>query len=95
MTYQLRAYQTMASTQDAVKYTFVSRRDDGSRGFAYSRVIGVYAGGFISRVWRPARLHTFPEGLTSGTLSLGVETGMSLLNEFTPDILRRLRLLRH
>ena len=38
-------------TQNAVKYTFVSRRDDGSRGFAYSRVIGAYAGGFISRAW--------------------------------------------
>jgi hypothetical protein len=79
-------------TQDAVKYTFVSRRDNGSRGFAYSRVIGAYAGGFISRAWHPSRLHTFPEGLSSGTISLGVETGMNVLNEFMPDILRKLRL---
>lgn len=79
-------------TQDAVKYTFVSSRDDGSRGFAYSRVAGAYAGGFISRSWHPSRLHNFPAGVAAGTISLGVETGMSVLNEFMPDILRKLRL---
>jgi hypothetical protein len=78
--------------QDAVKYTFVSGRDDRSRGFAYSRVIGAYAGGFISRTWHPSRLHNFPAGVAAGTISLGVETGMSVLNEFMPDILRKLRL---
>jgi hypothetical protein len=81
-------------TQDAVKYTFVSRRDGGSRGFAYNRVIGAYAAGFISRAWHPSRLHTFPEGLSAGTISLGVETGMSVLNEFMPDILHKLHLRR-
>ena len=59
-------------TQDAVNYTFVSRRDDGSRGFAYSRVSGAYARVVISRAWHPSRLHTFFEGLTSGTLGLGL-----------------------
>lgn len=77
--------------KDAVKFTFVAQRDDGSRGFAYSRVVASYAGGFVSRSWHPQRLHTFPAGLGAGTISLGVETGMSVLNEFLPDILRKLR----
>jgi hypothetical protein len=77
---------------DAVKYTFVAQRDDGSRGFAYSRVIASYSGGFISRQWHPERLHTFSAGLGAGSLSLGVETGISVLNEFMPDILRKMHL---
>lgn len=76
---------------DALKFTFVAQRDDGSHGFAYSRVIGSYAGGFLSRSWHPERLHTFSNGFAAGTISLGVETGMSVLNEFLPDIKRKLR----
>jgi hypothetical protein len=82
-------------TKDAVKFTFVAQRDDGTRGFAFSRVTSSYAGGFISRAWHPRRLHTFPAGVAAGTISLGVETGMSVLNEFMPDILRRVGLRRH
>jgi hypothetical protein len=81
-------------TKDAVKFTFVAQKDDGSRGLAYSRVAGSYAGGFISRQWHPRRLHTVPAGIAAGSISLGVETGMSVLNEFMPDILRKLRLRR-
>ena len=81
-------------TKDAVKFTFVAQRDNGSRGFAYSRVAGSYAAGFISRQWHPARLHTLPAGIAAGSISIGVETGMSVLNEFMPDILRKLRLRR-
>ena len=79
-------------TTDALKYTFVAQRDNGSRGFAYSRVIASYTGGFVSRQWHPARLHTFTAGVASGSISIGVETGMSVLNEFMPDILRKLHL---
>ncbi|MBI3281506.1 MAG: hypothetical protein HYZ57_16880, partial [Acidobacteria bacterium] len=79
---------------DAVKYTFVAQRDDGSRGFAYSRVAGSYGAAFISRRWHPSRLHTFGSGMRAGTVSLGVETGMTVLNEFMPDVLRLLHLRR-
>ena len=76
---------------DALKYTFVAQRDNGTRGFAWSRIAGSYAGGFISRAWHPERVRTFGNGLGAGTISLGVETGMSVLNEFMPDIMRKLR----
>jgi hypothetical protein len=78
-------------TKDAVKFTFVAQRDDGTRGF-YSRIAASYAGGLISRTWHPRRLHTIPAGLVAGSISVGVETGMSVLNEFMPDILRKVRL---
>ena len=80
--------------KDALKFTFVAQRDDGTRGFTYSRVVSSYAGGFISRAWHPQRLHNFPAGVAAGSISLGVETGMSVLNEFMPDILRKVRLRR-
>jgi hypothetical protein len=80
---------------DSVKYTFVVRRDDGSGGFSYSRVVGAYGAGFISRRWHPPRVHTFRDGMLAGTVSLGVDAGTSVLNEFFPNILHVLRLRRH
>jgi hypothetical protein len=78
-------------TVDSVKYSFVAQRDDGTHGFAYSRIIGSYAGGFVSRQWHPERQHTFGARAGAGTLSIGVEVGMSLLNEFLPDVIHKLR----
>ena len=79
-------------TKDAVKFTFVAQRDDGTRGFTYSRVAASYTAAFISRQWHPSRLHTFSAGVVAGSISVGVETGMSVLNEFMPDILRKIGL---
>jgi hypothetical protein len=80
---------------DSLKYTFVARRDDGSAGLSYSRVVGAYGAALISRRWHPPRVHTFGDGMLAGTVSLGVDAGTSALNAFLPDILRVLRVRRH
>ena len=45
---------------------------------AVGRVAGSFAGGFISRLWMPARLHTFGSGFSSGGISLGVDAGLNV-----------------
>ena len=68
----------------AVVHTFVSRSDSGTNMPAYSRFIGDYGAGFISRQWYPDRFHTVGQGLEAGTISLGIDVGMNLLREFLP-----------
>lgn len=71
-------------TRYAVIHTFVAKRDGGGSMPAYSRFIGDYGAGFISREWFPTRFHNFQQGFDAGSISLGVDVGMNVLREFTP-----------
>ena len=68
----------------AIVHTFVTRSDSGTTMPAYSRFVGDYGAGFISREWYPDRFHTVGQGLEAGTISLGVDVGMNILREFWP-----------
>jgi len=68
----------------AIVHTFVARNDSGGSMPAYSRFIGDYGAGFISREWYPDRFHTVGQGLEAGTISLGLDVGMNILREFWP-----------
>ncbi len=68
----------------AVVHTFVARRDDGGNMPAYSRFIGDYGAGFVSREWYPTRFHHVQQGLDAGTVSLGLDVGMNVAREFIP-----------
>ena len=72
-------------TRWAVIHTLVARRDDGSSIPAYSRFIGDYGAGFISREWFPTRFHNFQAGFDAGSASLGLDIGMNVLREFAPS----------
>lgn len=71
-------------TRYAVIHTFVSRRDNGGQMPAYSRFIGDYGAGFVSREWYPERFHNVPQGIEAGSVSLGIDVGMNVLREFMP-----------
>jgi len=71
-------------TRYAVTHTFVARRDDGGQMPAYSRLIGDYGAGFISRDWFPSRFHTVQQGFDAGSISLAIDVGMNVLREFAP-----------
>jgi hypothetical protein len=71
-------------TRFAIVHTFISRSDSGKNMPAYSRFIGDYGAGFISREWYPDRFHTVGQGLEAGTISLGTDVGMNILREFWP-----------
>ncbi len=68
----------------AIIHTFVARRDDGGSMPAYGRFVGDYGAGFISREWYPTRFHNVQQGIDAGSVSLGIDVGMSVLREFVP-----------
>jgi len=72
-------------TRYAIVHTFISRRDDGRYIPAYSRFIGDYGAGFISRQWYPSHFHTVQQGFDAGTVSLGLDVGMNVVREFVPS----------
>jgi len=71
-------------TRYAIIHTFVARRDGGGQMPAYSRFIGDYGAGFISREWYPTRFHNVVQGIDAGNVSLGIDVGMNVLREFMP-----------
>ena len=71
-------------TRYAVVHTFIATRDDGSTIPAFSRFLGDYGGGFISREWYPTRFHNVQQGVDAGSISLGIDVGMNVLREFLP-----------
>lgn len=72
-------------TRYAVVHTFVARRDGGGEMPAFSRFIGDYGAGFVSREWYPTRFHNWQQGFDAGSVSLGIDVGMNVLREFLPE----------
>lgn len=71
-------------TKYAIVHTFLARRDDGSQIPAYSRFIGDYGAGFVSREWYPDRFHNVSQGIEAGSVSLGLDVGLNVAREFIP-----------
>ena len=71
-------------TKYAIVHTFMARRDDGSQMPAYSRFVGDYGAGFISREWYPDRFHNVSQGIEAGSVSLGLDVGLNVAREFLP-----------
>src|SRR5258707_786129 len=64
----------------------VPKTTTGEKTFSAGEVSGAVGGGFISRVWQPARLHTFASGAGSAGIALGVDAGFNVAREFWPEI---------
>lgn len=72
-------------TKYAVVHTFEVRNDNGSMMPAYSRFIGDFGIPFLAQTWHPGGINP-PEALRSGGISLGMGIGMSIAQEFWPDV---------
>ncbi len=73
--------------QYALLSTVITRKTTtGQKTFAAGEVSGAVGAGFISRLWQPARLHTFGSGIGSAGITLGVDAGMNVTREFWPEI---------
>jgi hypothetical protein len=53
---------------------------------AVGEISGIVGGGFVSRLWYPARFHSLASGLASAGIGFGTEAGMNVLREFWPEI---------
>jgi hypothetical protein len=73
--------------QYALLSTVITRKTTtGEKTFASGSVSGAVGAGFISRLWQPLRLHTVGSGLGSAGVSLGIDAGIHVTQEFWPEI---------
>lgn len=70
--------------------TYRSRTDSGGVSFNYSRVVGAYGAGFISRSWHPPGVRSSRDAWMTGTTTMVIDGASSILWEFLPDIKRKL-----
>jgi hypothetical protein len=72
------------------KQELVCHTDQGGRSFNYSNVLGALSGGALSNIYYPASDRGFKLTMSRTGLALAYGTAGGLLNEFWPDISRKL-----
>ena len=77
-------------TMYAASEAFWVRKDSGGDRIGYTRFIGDFSAGYLSRQWCPDSYHTTGDYLTAGFESLGIEAAKNVWSEFWPDIRRML-----
>jgi len=71
----------------ALLSTVITRKTTTGRPTAaVGRISGAAGSSFISHLWMPARLHTVSAGVSSTGISLGVDAGTHVVQEFWPEI---------
>jgi hypothetical protein len=77
-------------TLDAVHQTFRVQRDSGGTRIAFSRFAGIFGAACITYQWYPESYRATSECLTSGVISLALDTAKNIFHEFWPDVRKRL-----
>jgi hypothetical protein len=72
----------------AVGSTFLARRNDGSRRFAFSRMGATAGTAFISRLWQPRSQSGNGDALCSFGIAIGAQVGFNVAREFLPSLFR-------
>jgi hypothetical protein len=75
----------------AISSTFLARRDDGSRRFAFSRIGSAGGAAAISRAWLPSSLVTAGSAAGSFGTLIAFDAGSNVFREFWPDLKRSFR----
>jgi hypothetical protein len=83
--FPLDGASTKARIWSALKQTFVTRTDSGKTTLAYGRIGSAFITGQITRAWLPPSTNTFPDGVRTGGISLGVDAVVNLVYEFIPS----------
>ncbi len=69
-----------------IRTVVTKKKNTGAPTVAAGTLSGAFGSGLVSRLWQPARLHTWSSGFTSGGWSLGVTAGSNVVREFWPEI---------
>jgi hypothetical protein len=88
-------YSHKKSNYERVKYavihTFEVHNDNGSMMPAYSRFLGDFGMPFLAQTWKPGGINV-PDALRSGGIGIGMGIGMTIAQEFWPDVKHALHL---
>jgi len=68
----------------AAMSALITRRDDGSTRFAYTRIGSFAAGAFISRAWQPRSITSAGDGAVNFGSFVAVQVGFNVAREFFP-----------
>ena len=68
----------------AAMSALITRRDDGSTRFAYTRIGSFAAGAFISRSWQPRSITSAGDGAVNFGSFVMVQIGFNVVREFFP-----------
>lgn len=77
-------------TAYAIAHAFIVPREDGSSGFAVSRVIGAYGSAAVADAWYPKPYAGAGDALVRGTIRLLGSPATTVFQEFWPDIRRKI-----
>lgn len=77
-------------TVHAIRWSFVTRNNEGKTRFDWPRLAGAYGSGFVMDAWYPERFGP-KDAFRQGHTEFGAAIGGNLLREFTPEIKRLLR----
>jgi hypothetical protein len=78
-------------TKYAIASTFLARRDDGRRTFAYARIGSAAGTAFISRAWQPPSTTDASHAASSFGFTMAADLGTNVFREFWPDLKRHLK----
>lgn len=78
----------------ALKMSFLTYRDNGSKTFDLSQLAGAYGGAMIAETLYPARYSPLVQGVQNGHIQVGANVVLNIFREFTPE-LSRLNPFRH
>ena len=70
----------------ALRSSVMARHDSGRQYPSFSLLAGFGAGAFLSRAWQPPSTHSAGDGAVSFGISMGFNTGVSVLKEFLPNL---------
>lgn len=82
-----------ARSWNALKQTFICKKDSGTTELAYSRIFSAVANAQLVNAWQPASTGSVGDGVRRAFIQFGSDAGMNLVQEFVP--FTRPRSLRH
>lgn len=82
---------TVAKLKNALKQTWMARRDDGNWAPAWGAFAGAYTAGYISAQWMPESRQSMDSILIRSSSQIGFRFCNNLLKEFTPSLKRKFK----
>ena len=75
-------------TSHALIWTFLTKNANGATRFNLPMLTGAYGAGMLSTYWYPSRYNPLTDGVRFGSRQVGVNVGVDILREFSPEIRR-------
>ncbi len=90
-----RSCRSRLLAQVATERTFLTYGDHGQRELDISGLSGIYGSSMLSMYWYPSYYSPLVQGVQGGHGGVAIQTGLNLLKEFSPELARPFRRLRH